>query len=126
MIAIDGLHELEQALARLSLDATLHRAFKAAASFLQDTVQAELSHRPGGDHTFPWFRSGALHDSVGHQADASGAVIGSNDPVAVYQEAGTRTDPPRPFFAAAASVHAEPIADSIGASVGAAIRGAVR
>ncbi len=50
----------------------------------------------------PLLRTGAMRASIKHAAEAvsDGAVgaIGSNDPIAGYQEFGTRTIPPRPFI----------------------------
>lgn len=126
MIAIEGLHALEQALAQLDLAATQRAALDKAAQQLDAAVKQELSHRPGEDHVFPWYRSGALHNSISHEAEGDRAVIGSADPVAVYQELGTRTDPPRPFLAAAASARAEAIAHEIGEVVATALKEALR
>ena len=101
---------LAQRLARLDLDATKQAALTQAAETLQATVRRELSQPPGPVHTMPWLRDGTLRDSIGVSLQADAAVIGSTDPVALDQECGTRTDPPRPFLAPAAAADGEAVA----------------
>ena len=52
----------------------------------------------------PLYETGALRDSIGYevQCDQLTASVGSNDPVAVFQELGTVTIPPRSFLMGAA------------------------
>ena len=101
---------LAQRLARLDLDATKQAALAQAAVRLQATVRRELSQPPGAVHDMPWLRDGTLRDSIGVSIQDNAAVIGSTDPVALDQECGTRTDPPRPFLAPAAAADGEAIA----------------
>ena len=68
MISIQGLHALSEALAHLDPAATQRRALEQAAAQLEASVKQLLSRRPGEDHSAPWFRTGALHDSIEHDA----------------------------------------------------------
>lgn len=122
MISIDGLHALAEALARLDFSAAQRDALEQAAQQLETSVRQTLSHRPGEDHSAPWLRTGSLRESIGHDASETVAAIGASDPVAVYQELGTRSVPPRPFLAPAASAQAEGIAHSIGDAVAQVLR----
>ncbi len=105
--------QLARRLARLDLDATKQAALAQAAENLRAAVRQELSHPPGGPHDVPWLRDGTLRDSIGVLVQAEGATIGSTDPVALDQEYGTRTDPPRPFLAPAAAANGAVIAASV-------------
>jgi hypothetical protein len=62
-------------------------------------------------------RTGALRDSIGHDVDGTTVIVGSLSDVAVDQELGTRTDPPRPFLASTAAGAAEGLAETIAASL---------
>ena len=87
----------------LDIQAVEQAAVAAAAIRLRDDIRDSLSHAPGSDHTTPWRQTGTLHDSIARSIDGLTAVIGSTDPVAIDQELGTRTIPPRPFLAPAAA-----------------------
>lgn len=50
----------------------------------------------------PLLRDGELRDSIKHEVHELEAVIGSESDIAVYQEFGTSTIPPRPFIGPAA------------------------
>lgn len=125
MTSINGLRAVKAALSRLDLSAEQHEALERAAQQLETSVKQSLSHDPGDDHRTPWKRTGALRDSITHSTDDAGAVIGSSDPVAVYQELGTRQVPPRPFLVPTAAVEAEPIAQAIAAAFAEALEKAV-
>ena len=109
--------QLARRLARLDLGATTQAALAQAAGNLRAAVRQELSQPPGAPHDVPWLRDGTLRDSIGISVNAEGATIGSTDPVALDQECGTRTDPPRPFLAPAAAADGAVIAASVGAAV---------
>ena len=109
--------QLARRLARLDLGATTQAALAQAAGKLRAVVRQELSQPPGAPHDVPWLRDGTLRDSIGISVNAEGATIGSTDPVALDQECGTRTDPPRPFLAPAAAAEGAVIAASVGAAV---------
>jgi HK97 gp10 family phage protein len=111
------LGEFAARLRALDLEPVQRAALAAAAQRIVDDLRAALSTQPGGDHAAPWLGRGALRDSIATESDATGAVIGSTSDVAVYQELGTRRDPPRPFLAPAAAAQAETVAEAIGAAV---------
>jgi len=119
-----SIADLARRLGRLDLAEVRHTALAAAADTIAGQVRAALSQPPGTDHDFPWHRTGALADSIGVSADANEAVVGSTSEVAHYQEFGTATVPPRPFFAAIAAAGAEAAAESVGAAIADAIRSA--
>lgn len=73
--------------------------------------------------TDPLLRTGELRDSISHVVDGRRAVVGSDDPVAIYQETGTSRMPPRPFLSTAAVLVGEDTAKAIGAAVGNAVAG---
>ena len=126
MISIQGLKNLMDALARIDISAAQREGTGNAASQIEIAVKESLCHPPGSDHSTPWLRSGALRNSIAHSADEAGAAIGSSDPVAVYQELGTRTVSPRPFLAPAAATQAEESAQAVATTVVDAIRGALK
>jgi phage gpG-like protein len=96
---------------RASLD--LSPKLEQAAARLEAEVKSVLSHLPGEDHSAPWLRTGMLHESISHQANATEAVVGSSDPVALYQELGTHRIPPRPFLAPTAASLADELANDL-------------
>jgi hypothetical protein len=61
---------------------------------------------PGREGDDPLLRTGGLRDSIEHQVSGYVAVVGSNDPKAVWQELGTSNAvypiPPRSFLGGAA------------------------
>jgi hypothetical protein len=126
VIGIDGLRHFLDALARIDLAPAQLGALAAEADQLAGAVRNSLSHPPGSDHATPWLRTGALQASIASQASESEAVVGSTDPVAVYQERGTRTVPPRPFLAPAGAAGAEDAARRIGRTIVDAIKEALR
>jgi len=119
-----SIADLARRLGRLDLAAVRQAALAAAAETIAGQVREALSHPPGADHRFPWRQTGALADSIGVSAEADEALVGSSSEVALYQELGTATVPPRPFFAAIAATEAEAAAASVGAAVADAIRSA--
>jgi len=50
----------------------------------------------------PLLRTGDLRDSIHHKVVGHFVAIGSDNPIAIYQEMGTSTIPPRPFLRIAA------------------------
>ena len=96
-------------------------ALSAAAADLASQIRQALSVPPGGPHDFPWLQTGALHDSIESKAEGSEAVVASTSDVAVFQEHGTATIPPRPTFAPIAANAGKAIADSIGMAVASAL-----
>ena len=50
----------------------------------------------------PLLRTGELRDSIGHEVRGRSVAIGSDLDIAIFQEMGTATIPPRPFLRIAA------------------------
>lgn len=123
MSVVAGLRELAAFLREVEVDAVAASALRRGAEQLAETVRADLSGSGDGSRDVPRIVSGALRDSIGVRADGAMAVIGSTSEVALFQETGTRTDPPRPFLAPAAARQGAAIAHQVGAAVAAALRG---
>jgi HK97 gp10 family phage protein len=110
----------------------LHEGLKKAAELIEATARAEIGVYQGEVGTFqddigvfpawaplaesterqkermgyaldaPLLASGDMRESFSHQVVGLKAVIGSDDPIAVYHETGTENMPPRPVFGPAA------------------------
>lgn len=65
----------------------------------------------------PLLATGDMRDSIGYSVEGLKAVIGSTDPVAVFQELGTSKMPARSFLGGAAFRKAEAAAKAIGKAV---------
>ena len=119
-----NLKELAERLASVRAEEVMARALAAQAERVAGAVRDGLSEPSGSaGHDEPWMQSGALHDSVGAEADGLQAVVGSNDAAAVPQEMGTHTMPPRPFLAPAAAGVGEEVARGVAEAVVAALKG---
>lgn len=117
-----GLYLMEAAAAEAVM---LERGLKACAERIEKTAKEELGEYQPATGPFPeWaqladatmaqresmgytpndplLRSGELRDSIGHEVSGLEAEIGSTSDIAVYQELGTETIPPRPFLGPAA------------------------
>jgi hypothetical protein len=110
MTLITGFRQADERLARLDIPNVIADAVGVAAQELQIRVMEALSQTPGQDHSVPWLRTGALRASIGNEVDGNVGVIGSSSDVAVDQELGTRSVPPRPFLASTAADTVEDIA----------------
>jgi hypothetical protein len=117
MTLIRGLRRAEDRLAHLDIAAGIAGALAVATQELHDKIVDVLSEPPGQDHSVPWLRTGELRESIGSDVDGSTAVIGSSSSVAVDQELGTSTIPPRSFLAATAGGAADETVASIAASL---------
>ena len=126
MIRIAGLQALSNRLGRLDMSAVQHEALEEAASVLKEAIRDSLSHPPGSTRDAPWLRSGTLRASIECQNDENIAVIGSSDPVAVDQEQGTGTIPPRPFFAPSAVEQGEQLAHEVARAIATELRPAMQ
>lgn len=73
--------------------------------------------------TDPMLRTGELRDSISHEVGNRIAVVGSDDPVAIYQETGTSRIPPRPFLSTAAFREGAAAASTVGLAVANAVAG---
>ena len=98
----------------VSLDAALSAALADEARQLADTLRETLATPPGGPHSHPWQRSGNLHDSIEVETSDNEAAIFSRDPVALYQENGSATLPPRPSFGPLGAIAGPGIAHRFG------------
>ncbi len=126
MIRVNGLQHLIDSLARFDISETQRSVLSEEASRLAAAVKATLHHKGGDDHATPWLRTGKLHDSIEVAVGDDCAVVGSSDEVAVYQELGTRSIPPRPFLGTVGAMQAEHTARRIGHVIANAVRKAVR
>ncbi len=117
--------KLADMVARLGerFDQAISLALATEAKALFAALGETLDTQPGGPHSHPWRQTGALHDSIALELTDSVALIGSNDPVALYQEHGSAKLPPRPSFGPLAAVAAPGIAHRIGEAAHAALRG---
>ena len=123
MTALKGLAGALRALDRIDFAPLGRNALGQAADALAGAVRQALSHPPGEDHAAPWLRTGKLRASITCEATDTAAVIGSSDPVAVYQELGTSAIPPRPFLAGVAAAEADGIACGIAERIRAGLEG---
>lgn len=121
MIVVTGLTDALRRLERIDMGRARHAALEQAAVRIEVAVQQALSRLPGEDHAAPWLRTGELRASITHETTEDAAVIGSTDPVAVDQELGTRTIPPRPFLAPIAAAESEGVMQDFAGAVASAI-----
>lgn len=126
MIMIEGLQHILRSLETLDLSPVQQSALAAEAEQMAGAVREALSHSPGTDHETPWFRTGELRDSIVSEATGDEAVVASSAPVAVFQEHGTATVPPRPFLAPVAAAGAARAADVVAEAVVTHIREVLR
>jgi len=117
MNVVRGLQEAIDRLDRLGLSDAFIVQTDAAAAVLKQGVVDQLSHPPGSEHDTPWLESGSLRESVEYCAKGTEAVVGSSSDVAVYQELGTPSVPPRPFLASTAAAMADSLVTTIAANL---------
>ena len=72
-----------------------------AWSELADSTKADRVHK-GFPENEPLKRTGQLEESIEAVVRGHEAMVGSMDPIALWQEKGTEHIPPRPFLGAAA------------------------
>lgn len=114
--------ELANRLSLIDTDAIARAALASSAADLVDEVRAALSIAPGGPHDHPWLRTGALRNSVVTDSENDTIVVASTSQVAVWQEHGTTTTPPRPSFGPAAARNSQGIAHAVAEAVAQALR----
>lgn len=117
MSLVIGLRKADKRLARLNIADAITEALRVATADLEARVADVLSELPGREHSIPWLRSGALRASIGHEVDGAVGVVGSTSDVAVDQELGTSTVPPRSFLASTAAGAAADIAASVAGAI---------
>jgi phage gpG-like protein len=86
--------------------------FKAWAELADSTKQDRI--QKGFSPNDPLLRTGNLRESIGHAVAGREAAVGSNLDIAIYQELGTRTIPPRSFLGGAAVRKSEEVANLLG------------
>lgn len=91
---------LDDAQARIGVYQDSAGPFPAWAPLAESTTQDRISK--GFSPFEPLLRTGGLRDSYATSQDGHEAVIGSDSDIAVYQEVGTPTIPPRPVLGPAA------------------------
>ena len=129
--------------ARLAEEAILEKACvmvekeakSAIGTYRYDWPQlAESTQQDRARHGFPpnepLLRTGELRDSIGHYVamaeDPPAGYVGTNDPIAKFQELGTRAIPPRSFLGSAATDKELEIHEMAGrVMAGVMLRGAV-
>lgn len=79
---------------------------------LAPSTLAEHARQGVGDT--PLIVHGGLYGSISREVHDTEAFVGSTEDVAVYQELGTSTIPPRPFLGPAGLASAEKVAKIIG------------
>jgi HK97 gp10 family phage protein len=88
----------------------------AAWAQLADVTVAEKEKLGYAPPDNPLLRTGELRDSIDHAVGDKEAVVGSNSPVAEYQELGTRHIPPRSFLGGAAVRKGPEVAEILGSA----------
>ena len=86
--------------------------FPAWPALAEATVDDRI--RQGYSPDEPLLRTGELRDSISHEVSGLEAVIGSTSDIALYQELGTSSIPPRPFLGPAAFRNKHKIIEAVG------------
>lgn len=123
MIGVAGLAEAIARLRDAEVAGVMGVVLEAQAGLMAEAVRAGLGTAPGGDHTRPWLRTGALRESVAHGSEGLRAVVGSSDKAAAPQEMGTVHLPPRPFLQPVAAAMGAGVAEAVGSAVAERLRG---
>src|SRR4051794_31194046 len=89
--------------------------FAAWAPLAESTKEDRA--RLGYPEDEPLLREGTLRDSIEHKVVFPEAHIGSNSEIAVYQELGTKTIPPRSFLGTAVVEETPKLIEVIGRNV---------
>lgn len=124
-------------LLNLAIERSVHKGLEKAAKLIENDAKRQIGHyqdavgpfqdwAPLADSTeaekarlgypidAPLLRDGHLRDSIEHEVSGLEAVVGSKSDIAVYQEFGTKTIPPRPFIGPAAFKNKEAIQKILG------------
>jgi hypothetical protein len=89
---------------------------------LAESTQEDRA-RKGYAANEPLLRSGELRDSIEYTVSGTEGCVGSDSPIAVYQELGTSRIPPRSFLVSSAIASEDRIHRMVGASAVAALSG---
>jgi len=79
--------------------------------------------RHGFEPDEPLLRSGEMRSSIEHVASATGLIVGSHDPIALYQEIGTNHIKPRAFLTPALHRNIPFIMQTVGQAIEDALSG---
>ena len=91
------------------------------APLAESTIADKASH--GFPTPKPLLRTGQMRDSIEYTVHGNEGCVGSNSPIAVYQELGTSRIPPRSFLVSAAISSEDKIHRMVGASAVAVLSG---
>ena len=80
---------------------------------LAESTKADRRQR-GYNEDDPLLRTGDMRDSIQHTVEAKEAVVGSTSVIAMYQETGTPSIPPRSFLGSSAVQEAPAIVEDSG------------
>jgi len=86
--------------------------FQAWQELAESTKDDRVKH--GYSENDPLLREGDLRDSIEHKVEGHTAYVGSDSPIAEYQELGTAHIPPRSFLAGALIRKEREVVDEIG------------
>jgi phage gpG-like protein len=138
MMEFDSFAGFAEHLIKINIEegAKVHKAMDKAAKVVQDAAKKKLGHyQEAAGPFFQWEQleagtlsqhnklgvgespllvSGELYGSIERKVDGTLAYIGSDNPIAEYQEIGTRNIPPRSFLGGAAYEKGERVAEIIG------------
>lgn len=97
-----GAHVEAAAIAKLGDYQAAAGGFAAWAQLAESTLAGKVRREATGGADSPLLVTGEhIRDTIKHKVEGTAAHIGSDDPVAGYQERGTNRIPPRSFLGAA-------------------------
>jgi phage gpG-like protein len=114
---IEKACKIVQARAKKTLGTNLASWVQLAAGTIAD------KQRQGFPTPKPLLRTGKMRDSIEYVVHGNEGAVGSNDPVAVFQELGTSRMPPRSFLVSSAISSSDQIARMATAATVAAFSG---
>ena len=91
---------------------------------LKDSTKADRLAK-GYSENDPLLRSGELWESIQFEASGNEFIVGSDDPISLYQELGTPRIPPRPFLAPALYRNIPTIMHNIGEAIEKSLAGEI-
>src|SRR5882724_7536891 len=101
--------------------ATIGHEHDAWPPLAESTIMDKAAH--GFKTPAPLLRTGTLRDSIEYTVHGNQGWVGSDNPVAVFQELGTSRIPPRSFLVSAAISSEDKIHRMVGASAVAVLSG---
>jgi hypothetical protein len=118
-----GPHIIERAckIVQKKAKAAIGREHELWAPLAESTIKDKQHH--GYPTPKPLLRTGTLRDSIEYTAHGNEGCVGSDSPIAVYQELGTSRIPPRSFLVSSAISSEDKIHRMAGAAAVAALSG---